>query len=246
MKEKIWNLLVTLTRIVPSGLRKLICRLCFAAEEKGNTRQGLLNLIELNDQCHYHLDQMAIRDNNGVHPKHELMSYHDFFINHLKPGQSVLDVGCGIGAVSWSMAEAGLHVTGVDFEQKHIEIARNKHSHDRITYIYGDVTKDLPEGHYDAIVMSNVLEHIDDRVGLLKALNNRFTPGKILIRVPMVNRDWLVPLKKRLGLSYYCDPTHFTEYTEESFREEMQQAGLITSELTVIWGEVWAEVKSGA
>ena len=106
----------------------------------------------------------------------------------------------------------------------------------------GDVRKDLPEDNFNVIVMSNVLEHIENRAEMLKTLREKFQPERWLIRVPMINRDWLVPLKKELDMPYYSDTTHYTEYTIESFQDEMTNAGLEVRHTEVKWGEIWAEV----
>ncbi len=62
----------------------------------------------------------------------------------------------------------------------------------------------------------------------------------MLIRVPSVERDWLVPLRRELGLFFYSDHTHETEYTPEQLREELADAGLELAELVQRWGELWA------
>lgn len=48
----------------------------------------------------------------------------DKFVSLLNPGDSVLDVGCGSGDKSAYMIEKGLNVTGIDFSEKMIEIAK--------------------------------------------------------------------------------------------------------------------------
>ena len=53
-------------------------------------------------------------------------------------------------------------------------------------------------------------------------------------------------MKKELGLPYFLDDTHFTEYTQESFEQEMAGAGLSVNHLEVRWGEIWAEVAPDA
>ena len=62
-----------------------------------------------------------------------------------------------------------------------------------------------------------------------------------MLRVPLFEREWRVPLKKELGLEWRLDSTHETEYTLESFEEEMSRAGLRIAHLEVRWGEIWAE-----
>lgn len=49
----------------------------------------------------------------------------DIFISMLKNGSTVLDVGCGAGVKSKYLFEKGLTVTGIDFSEKFIEIAKN-------------------------------------------------------------------------------------------------------------------------
>ncbi len=46
------------------------------------------------------------------------------FVALLKPGATVLDVGCGAGFKSKYLHENGLNVTGIDFSEKFIEIAK--------------------------------------------------------------------------------------------------------------------------
>jgi len=41
---------------------------------------------------------------------------------------------------------------------------------------------------------------------------------------------------------YFSDGTHCTEYTRESFEEEMRAAGLSVTHMQINWGEIWAEV----
>jgi hypothetical protein len=64
--------------------------------------------------------------------------------------------------------------------------------------------------------------------------------------VPLLDRHWLVPLRRELGLAYFGDPTHEIEYTPETFTAEMTGAGLDVAELKTVWGEIWAEVRPAA
>ena len=90
--------------------------------------------------------------------------------------------------------------------------------------------------------MSNVLEHIDDRVGFIKKVQKEIAPKRWLIRVPRFDRDWIVPLAQELGLDSRLDETHFTEFTPESFEQETGEAGLKISYIESRWGELWAEL----
>lgn len=110
--------------------------------------------------------------------------------------------------------------------------------------IHGDVLKDLPNDRFDTIVLSNFLEHIEDRVGFLQYCQKKINPIRYLIRVPIFTRDWRVPLMQELGVDYRLDVTHCIEYTKELFIEELALAGLKISFIDVQWGEIWAEANS--
>ena len=67
----------------------------------------------------------------------------------------------------------------------------------------GGLRRDLPEGHWDVIVLSNILEHIEDRVGLLTDIVRQADPDQFLIRVPHFERDWSMAMRKEVGANYF-------------------------------------------
>ena len=203
---------------------------------------GLRFLFTLDKRIYHTEGKLAILYGDGVHTKHRHMRYHDFFVEHVRPGERVLDIGCGIGALAHDLAErAGATVFGIDINEKNIRIARERHAHPQVTYQVGDALHDLPtDARFDVIVLSNVLEHLVDRPAFLRRLVEAYHPARFLIRVPGYERDWRVPLMEELGVDYRLDPTHEIEYTQEAFRAEMEQAGLALETFSPIWGEFWA------
>ncbi|KGF71878.1 hypothetical protein DO97_14680 [Neosynechococcus sphagnicola sy1] len=205
---------------------------------------ALRSLLELESDLSAQINQVAIPYNHGVHVKHRLMGYHDFFVQRLHPGERVLDIGCGTGAVAYDMAaRAGAVVMGIDLEAEHIATARRLFSHPNLRFVQGNVLTALPDIPFDTLVISNILEHIEQRVTFLKTVQAQLQPHRWLVRVPMYDRDWLVPLRQELGLFHFSDRTHFTEYTQASFAAEMQAAELTITHLQINWGEIWAEVQ---
>jgi len=59
----------------------------------------------------------------------------------------------------------------------------------------------------------------------------------------MINRDWITLYKKELDVEWRLSNTHFTEYTLESFQEELKDAGLNLKEYKIQFGEIWAIIK---
>lgn len=234
--------------MVPFAMYRKFFRFWLKSIAHQEPKRALRTLLQIDDDLNSRIDKIALQyDGNGIHVKHRLMQYHDFFVERLHPGEQVLDIGCGYGAVTYSMAvRAHAKVTGIDLNEKNIMMARKLFHNPNVTFIHGNVLKDIPEGSYETIVASNVLEHIENRTEFIRTVQLLTKPQRWLFRVPMINRHWLVPLRQELGLSFFSDPTHHIEYTQESFAVEMQNAQLTITYLQINWGEIWAEARADA
>jgi 2-polyprenyl-3-methyl-5-hydroxy-6-metoxy-1,4-benzoquinol methylase len=234
-------------RFLPGAIRYRLIQIILTAEGKRPPKDALRALFKIDDHLTWCINNATVEYANGIHVKHRLMKYHDFFVDRILPNEKVMDLGCGYGAVAHSVASrTGAQVTGIDLNPKNIAQAKANYKLANLTFIEGDVFKDLPNETFDTIVFSNVLEHIEHRVDFLTTVQEQLTPKRWLIRVPMFNRDWRVPLRQELGITYFSDGTHFTEYTRESFEQEMQEAQLTITHIQINWGEIWAEVKNNA
>ncbi len=86
-------------------------------------------------------------------------------MKHVKPGDRVLDAGCGDGVVSCLLAASGCIVTGVDISAPNIEraqeLARQMGVEDRVTFMVGDAEA-LPFGNnsFEIVISCHVLEHL--------------------------------------------------------------------------------------
>ena len=136
---------------------------------------------------------------------------------------------------------------GVEISKDNVNSAKVRLSNlSNIQIVEGDIWEYNNDRNFDIIMLSNVLEHLDRRPELLKHLNEQFRPKKFLFRVPMFEREWLVPYKKELGIESRLDPTHKIEYTEDEFRDELGKAGLDIRKILFRWGEMYAvAVSSG-
>ncbi|MDD4994883.1 MAG: class I SAM-dependent methyltransferase [Patescibacteria group bacterium] len=201
----------------------------------------LRRLFYLHDWALHKIVTVASLREGGIHPKHRLTEYHDFFLNNIEPSHTVLDIGCGNGILTREIAKKAKRVVGIDMNKTSIEYAKSHCALPNVEYIVADATQYSFNEKFDRVVVSNVLEHIDDRTSLLKQIKNICDIA--LIRVPMINRDWLVPYKKELGLEYRLDRNHFIEYTFNDFSEELNSAGMSISDYKINWGEIWAVVR---
>ena len=223
-------------------LKRLLLNLSVKTAKRLPADKMLRFLFRLDRWLYFFQGQVAESYGNGIHPKHRHMRYHDFFVSRISAGERVLDIGSNNGAVSYDIAEkAGAYVVGIEIDPANVALARKLHSHPNIEYRQGNVLTDITAEPFDVIVLSNVLEHLPNRPALLQHLQEMTHPSRILIRVPMFERDWRVPLKRELGVEWRLDPTHEIEYTLEEFENEMTVAGLKITYREIRWGEIWAE-----
>lgn len=246
--SRIPSLAAIVVKVVPSSLMREIFRTWVTKIAiAGNVRESTRQLLELDSELSLALDQAAIRYDAGIHAKHRLTAYHDFFVDRVNPGMHVLDLGCGKGELAADLAQrAGARVTGVDWSESVLAFARMHYGHvPGLEFIHADILSYKPDGDVDVIVLSNVLEHIESRIDLLRSLARRFSSAKVLIRVPQLARDWKVPLRKEVGMFHFGDPTHVIEYSPEALEAELAEAGLEIKSVRLIWGEIWAEAHAG-
>lgn len=239
------NLLAVLWRILPQRARHVFIKGLFVLESRGETKAGLARLFAIGDDLEHVINERALAHGGGEHPKHRLMRYHDFFVERIADGDRVLDVGCGYGAVARSIARARPRSTviGVDNDKGRLGQARAADNPSNLSFVEADATRAVPPGPWDVVVLSNVLEHIAEREGFLRALIATTRAGRFLIRVPLFERDWKMPMRCEVGANYYSDPDHKIEPMLSEFRSETRSAGLAIDELVTPWGEIWASLR---
>jgi ubiquinone/menaquinone biosynthesis C-methylase UbiE len=99
----------------------------------------------------------------------------------LKPGLSVLDVGCGTGAITRGMAEAvGPHgrVVGLDEKEPFITGARREYAGvQNLSFEVGDAYTLAREGAFDIVTTARVLQWLAHPARALRAMAGAAKPG---------------------------------------------------------------------
>jgi ubiquinone/menaquinone biosynthesis C-methylase UbiE len=119
-----------------------------------------------------------------VGPRHELREklLLDLFRSG-SPGPRVLNAGAGTGSFSLRLAENGFDVTSVDASSAAVEVLRRRVPGE---VAQADVTT-LPfaDAAFDAAVLGEVLEHVEDDRGALEEVARVLRPGGVLaVSVP--------------------------------------------------------------
>ncbi|MGI6314837.1 MAG: class I SAM-dependent methyltransferase [Patescibacteria group bacterium] len=205
--------------------------------------------VKLHNFSYKIISRLAILENGGIHPKHKIMNYHKFFIDNIDSNDEILDISCGKGENAYDIACKAKKVLGIDIIENNIKTAKEKYhlacqqaGKENLEFLLGDATKYNFDQKFDKIVLSNVLEHIENRIDFLQSLHN--ISDVILLRVPMIDRDWLSVYKKNKGFEYRLDNTHFIEYTLDELKNELKNAGWKIDSYSIQFGEFWGVVKN--
>lgn len=101
-----------------------------------------------------------------------------------KQSAKIAEVGSGLGYLTYSLNKSGYHVTGLDVSRTAVENATLNFGN----YFVCDDIKDfakLNSEKYDIVIMTEVIEHIEDPVGFLNIVKSLLkTGGSIIVTTP--------------------------------------------------------------
>lgn len=102
------------------------------------------------------------------------------------PGDRALDVCCGTGDVALALARAGATVTGLDFSEPMLAVARRRAAAapdgTRIEFRQGDALRlPFPDRNFDAVTISYGLRNLADLAGGLREMWRVAKPGGRLL-----------------------------------------------------------------
>ncbi len=142
------------------------------------TNVDLLELEKFGQLAHRWWDA-----NSEFKPLHEINPLRLNYINLIAPlsGKTVLDVGCGGGILSESMAALNAHVTGIDLGDKALQVAKLHllESGKQVSYrkiAVEELAAEQP-GHYDVVTCMELLEHVPDPSSIVRACAQLVKPG---------------------------------------------------------------------
>ena len=120
-------------------------------------------------------------------------------------GRRVLDVGCGGGLLSESLARAGAEVTGIDLAPGMIEVARLHAAENGLAIDYRiaaaeELAQNSP-GHFEVVTCMEMLEHVPDPAAMTATLARLLAPGGALY-VSTLNRNLRSFLLAIVGAEY--------------------------------------------
>lgn len=160
-----------------------------------------------------------------------------------KKGDSILDIGCGRGELTYMLSKYASKTVGIDYSESAIEIAR-KHfgryqTEQNLQYLCADVMDLNPEEKYNKIIMADVYEHIQAEAMecLLRKLTVLLREDGVLYIHTAPNLDYyekvytkhvlmenfsggFLPLNPR---SYYEEHMHINEQRPVTLKNTLQR-----------------------
>ncbi len=176
-------------------------------------------------------------------PLHDINPLRLDFIDQraMLAGKNVVDVGCGGGILSESMAQRGANVTGIDMGEAPLSVARLHQLESGVKVDYRQITAEelaaeRPQA-YDVVTCLEMLEHVPDPASVIRACAELVKPdGHVFFST--INRNpkaWMFAI---VGAEYLLKllpkGTHdYSKFIKPSELENwIRQADLSLRELT--------------
>lgn len=152
---------------------------------------------------YYALDTHPFRTNNQA-----------FILDFIKTDSTVLDLGCGLGFVSFYIAEKAKRVVGIDKNETDIAKARHLFKKDNLEYCCGDALKYLQNTGetFDILLLSHILEHIEEDTESFLKKHSKFFKY-LFIELPDFDKTLNNIYRKDLNMPLiYSDADHVVEF----------------------------------
>ncbi len=181
--------------------------------------------------------------NSEFKPLHEINPLRLDYIDRIAPlsGKTVLDVGCGGGILSESMAGKGAQVTGIDLGEKPLQVAKLHllESGKQVDYrkiAVEDFAAERPAS-FDVVTCMEMLEHVPDPQSIVRACAQLVRPGGHVF-FSTLNRNPKSYLLAIIGAEYVLNmlPRGTHDYAKFIKPSELAQfcrnAGLCVTDIT--------------
>lgn len=119
-------------------------------------------------------------------------------------GVQVLDIGCGGGILSESMARLGAQVTGIEITEKNVRVAEMHAQWSELDIHYRLATAEQLVNDsvtFDVVLNMEVIEHVDHLPDFLAACGQLVRPGGVIF-VASINRTFAAWLMAIIGAEY--------------------------------------------
>jgi 2-polyprenyl-6-hydroxyphenyl methylase / 3-demethylubiquinone-9 3-methyltransferase len=164
-------------------------------------------------------------------------------------GKKVLDVGCGGGILSESMAHRGAKVTGIDLGEAPLAVARLHALESGLSIDYQHISVEAMAaqhpGSYDVVTCMEMLEHVPDPASVIHACSQLVRPGGYVFfstlnrtaksyAFAILGAEYVLKLLPRGTHSYakFIRPSEMAAWSRHNGLEVREQTGLTYNPIT--------------
>jgi SAM-dependent methyltransferase len=162
----------------------------------------------------------------------------ELLLAEARPGERVLDLGCGAGRFVAALRDAGADPVGVEIAAAALERARAVAPGADLRLLEPDGSLPLEHGAVDLVWCSEVLEHVADGAHLLQEARRVLRPGgRILVTVPYHGRVKAAAIAL-LRFDAHFDPQgqHLRFFTRATLAASLRAAGFAAPRIAVAGG----------
>ena len=130
-------------------------------------------------------------DGSNESEAHQYLAKPIIDILSFSSAKTVLDLGCGNGALSYYVNNEGFDVAGCDFSETGVALAKKQYPNMR--FFQQDITNELPDEHvgkYDAVISAEVVEHLLLPRKLMLNANAALKPGGVFVLTTPYHGYW--------------------------------------------------------
>ncbi len=152
----------------------------------------------------------------------------------MRPGDTVLDIGCGTGSLALRLAPHGGEVHGLDLSKEMIRIARAKVADQGIGNVhfhvgaFDETFGRFEPGSLDGLCAYSLLHLVEDRPALLARIHQLLKPGGFFISSTVCLGESWVPYTPILAVMRWLGKAPLVKTVSKAeLRREVQAAGFV-------------------
>ncbi len=150
-----------------------------------------------------------------------------------RPGEAILDVGCGDGAYTSQVSRTGARVLGIDIHPHWLPFAQRYRSSERCTFSFMNAEEmDLPEESFDKVMSLCVVEHFGRDETVLRNIARVLKPGgRFVFSADSLSNPGITDAERSLHRQRYAVNTF---YTTGSIVAKLGRADLVVEKMQYI------------
>lgn len=154
---------------------------------------------------------------------------------YLQPGVEVLEIGCGVGALLWSMKQTCNnmgHFVGIEPHAGHARFCREKKDLNVYPGLLEEVAPKFKPASFDLVVMNHVLEHTISPTEILATVKSLLKPGgTFVVEVPNIE----APGSR---LSHFFHIAHHFNFSPRTLRRLAIKGGYTVKRVEALDGDL--------